>query len=235
MLKSNNHAAFDALPKESLLEILLQLSVKDVSRYCEHSQYAYNICDENFWHYYRTTKWPYDYLRNIMNDKSKFISNEKIDELLAYRVFEPTRIGLTYKEQEISLFLENSKIINIQRAKFGYFVPYDKKKYLVSEYDTIGFYLHFRPDWLYMSSLQGDNLTVLTEEARNVIHVRAYGSRNMIPSVNGYPNKILDEKNIEVEVGDNIDKIYIKDVYINEFPLIQYITDFIMIIPTDFR
>jgi hypothetical protein len=108
MLKFDDYIIFDSLPRETLLKVLLQLNVKDVLSYCQQSKSAHNICDENFWHYYRTTNWPFEYLKDLMHWKSGPFSQEEVEQTLADRAPDPMIIGVPYKETAIALFLENS-------------------------------------------------------------------------------------------------------------------------------
>jgi hypothetical protein len=51
----------------------------------------------------------------------------------------------------------------------------------------------------------------------------------MIPSVDDCPNKTVNNQDIVVDIGDDIEKILVKDIYVNKVPLIKHITNYILV------
>jgi hypothetical protein len=67
------------------------------------------------------------------------------------------------KQQQLYFqkILPQGKIIEAQRRPYGYGCPYDKKKFLISEYDKIVFYLQV--EYQYAELLEDDYIAVFTE------------------------------------------------------------------------
>jgi hypothetical protein len=97
----------------------------------------------------------------------------------------------------------------------------------MSGYDKIVFYLQVAYE--YAELLEGDYIAVFAEYGKNVITVRSLENEIMIPSIDNYPNKIVNKQDIDVEIGNDIDKILVKDIYVNKVPLIKHITDYIIV------
>jgi hypothetical protein len=203
---------FETLPLDTIKEVLYNLSVIDVVNTCEAYNLDKDICnDKDFWiEYIRLNTNIEEYMNEREAPMKRLFSYFNPKEILVYKTAENLRQVIPNANDYIltALYLERSIVVtHITRKGTG--IPYSYTKQVISGYDM----LYFK-----VSSLQAQGVSVARWLGLNK-HTLLYDT------IKGLVLLTLKGKYYPMTLLKPYDQATIDDVYINEQPILNRITE----------
>jgi hypothetical protein len=203
-----------SLPSDSLKTILFDLTVQNVLRYCETNLQGNKLCKSNtFWKEYIFHNYDLDqlykkyesFLAELGITDHENIINSKLGRLVEVTEGIDELATIEPEFLAAALYLENSKYI--KRLQLYKNIPEYTSEFIISPYDSIR--NHVRKDQF----IYGDQISVVNRHNR--IQVKILTNDFVVDNI----------KNLKNIKGDTM----IKNIVINENPLLYYINSAIVI------
>lgn len=198
------------LPYEVVEKILYNMKAREISKYCVTNKEAIIVCnDAEFWKRYLEYNYDLKLLQEALSFEELPIQTTYINEIWNGLLDHSNQLSNTDNPYiNVFIYLEASTMIKLLTKRLG--IPYEIRYILFSSYDRL---LKFIDPESGNGFLYGDDFLLYIGD----------DSELDITSLRGQPG-VLDIVGNPSRHFTNVGNIYVKDVTINNIPIIDLMT-----------